>query len=233
MAINKVVYRDETLVDLSEDTVTEDTLLEGETAHNAAGEKIVGRAKAGSDLETVANFLYPVGSIYFSSQNTNPKNLFGIGEWIEWGAGRVPVGVNTDDPDFNEVEKTGGVKDFSGTPHATIGATTLSASQIPSHTHPVSITTSSDGRHRHYIKRKNNVTASGSASASGPLSFASNASENNIDTDYVDAHTHSVSGNTSGNTGGGGSHTHTFEGTPTIYSTLQPYITCYMWKRIA
>lgn len=42
MAVNKVVYNGETLVDLTNDSVTPETLAEGVTAHNAAGEPIVG-----------------------------------------------------------------------------------------------------------------------------------------------------------------------------------------------
>lgn len=42
MGVNKVVYDGDTLVDLTSDTVEADTLLEGTTAHNAAGEAIVG-----------------------------------------------------------------------------------------------------------------------------------------------------------------------------------------------
>lgn len=42
MAVNKVVLGTETLIDISADTVTKDTLAEGVTAHNSAGELIVG-----------------------------------------------------------------------------------------------------------------------------------------------------------------------------------------------
>lgn len=42
MGVNKVEYGDEVLMDLTEDTVTPETLAEGETATNAQGEKIVG-----------------------------------------------------------------------------------------------------------------------------------------------------------------------------------------------
>ncbi|MCD8211934.1 MAG: hypothetical protein LUC17_02785 [Oscillospiraceae bacterium] len=42
MAVSKVVYGDETLIDLTEDTVTEDTLAKGVTAHNAAGVAVTG-----------------------------------------------------------------------------------------------------------------------------------------------------------------------------------------------
>lgn len=33
--------------------------------------------------------------------------------------------------------------------------------------------------------------------------------------------------------GGSGGHSHTFTGTASTISTLQPYVTCYMWKRTA
>lgn len=46
MAYNKVIYADQTLIDLTGDTVTEDTLVEGKVAHNAKGEQIVGTMKA-------------------------------------------------------------------------------------------------------------------------------------------------------------------------------------------
>ena len=42
MAVNKVVLGNETLVDLTSDTVSENTLLEGATAHAANGEQITG-----------------------------------------------------------------------------------------------------------------------------------------------------------------------------------------------
>ena len=42
MAVSKVVLGDETLVDLTSDTVSENTLLEGATAHAANGEQITG-----------------------------------------------------------------------------------------------------------------------------------------------------------------------------------------------
>lgn len=42
MAVSKVILGDETLVDLTSDTVSSDTLLEGATAHAANGEQITG-----------------------------------------------------------------------------------------------------------------------------------------------------------------------------------------------
>ena len=58
-----------------------------------------------------------------SINDTDPGTIFG-GTWVSWGVGRVPVGVNKSDSDFNTVEKTGGTK-----------SVTLIASQMPSHNH--------------------------------------------------------------------------------------------------
>ena len=52
---------------------------------------------------------YPVGSIYLSVVNTNPSTWFG-GTWEQIAKGRTLVGVDTNDTDFNTVEKTGGSK---------------------------------------------------------------------------------------------------------------------------
>jgi len=48
--VNKVVFGNDTLLDLTEDSVTENTLLEGETAHSATGEPITGTAKQGHTI---------------------------------------------------------------------------------------------------------------------------------------------------------------------------------------
>lgn len=45
MAVNKVVYGSNTLVDLTSDTVTSEKLIEGTTAHNKKGEQITGSYK--------------------------------------------------------------------------------------------------------------------------------------------------------------------------------------------
>ena len=42
MGVNKVIYGGETLVDLTGDTVTPDTLAKGATAHDASGNEVTG-----------------------------------------------------------------------------------------------------------------------------------------------------------------------------------------------
>lgn len=163
-------------------------------------------------IQQFTKTMYPVGSIYMSVNNTNPSAYFG-GTWVAWGSGRVPVGVNTSDSNFNTVEKTGGAS-----------TVTLTASQMPSHTHTFtgsSATTSSAGAHTHNVGRD---TDGGSGSSrymvhSAGVSGAGGTSP----TSSAGAHTHTVTAKgTNASTGGGGSH-----------NNLQPYITCYMWKRTA
>jgi hypothetical protein len=81
---------------------------------------------AQSFLDTI----YPIGSIYINATDgTNPGTLLGFGTWVSFGAGRVPVGIDSSgspDTDFDTAEETGGVKEV-----------TLTAAQsgLPSHSH--------------------------------------------------------------------------------------------------
>lgn len=75
---------------------------------------------------------YPVGSIYLSINNTNPTTWFG-GTWSLIAQGRTLVGVDTNDTDFNTVQKTGGNKNHK---HTT-GDHTLTVEEIPSHNHNI------------------------------------------------------------------------------------------------
>ena len=68
---------------------------------------------------------YPVGSIYMNaSDSNNPSILLGFGTWAAFGAGRVPVGIDSSDTDFDTAEETGGAKTH-----------TLTKQEIPPHTH--------------------------------------------------------------------------------------------------
>ena len=52
MAINKVIYCGENLIDLTEDTVTPEKLLSGATAHDGSGQQIVGTMIQSSGIDT-------------------------------------------------------------------------------------------------------------------------------------------------------------------------------------
>lgn len=68
--------------------------------------------------------VYPVGCIYFSTNSTNPGTSLGFGTWSAFGAGRVPVGFDSGQTEFDTDEETGGAKTH-----------TLTTSEIPSHAH--------------------------------------------------------------------------------------------------
>ena len=83
---------------------------------------------------TIAN-AYPVGSLYMNATNaTNPGTLLGFGTWAAFGEGRVLIGIDSSDTDFDTAEETGGSKTH-----------TLTESQIPSHRHQVGSQDSSAG----------------------------------------------------------------------------------------
>lgn len=59
-------------------------------------------------LEKLRNQMYPVGSLYFSTNSTSPATIYG-GSWERYGKGRTLVSVNESDTDFT-AGKTGGEK---------------------------------------------------------------------------------------------------------------------------
>lgn len=62
---------------------------------------------------------HPVGDIKMTTVNTNPGTYLG-GTWVAWGSGRVPVGIDAAQTEFDTAEETGGAKTH-----------TLTAGQLP------------------------------------------------------------------------------------------------------
>jgi len=68
--------------------------------------------------------MYPIGSQYVNfTDSTNPATLLGFGTW-QAVAGRVIVGYDATQTEFNAAEKTGGAKTH-----------TLTVAEMPSHRH--------------------------------------------------------------------------------------------------
>ena len=150
------------------------------------------------DIGTSAIFLasHPVGSLFETTVSTNPGTLYG-GTWAAWGGGRVPVGVNTADSDFNTVEKTGGKKterhEFKVGYKGYFGSTVGSDDNM---IQAYKYSTSSYGTYAY--------EGSPQAKANAGLQAASNT---------ISVAQASSTGDTSET------------------SIVQPYITCYIWKR--
>ena len=69
--------------------------------------------------------VFPIGSTYITQTNTNPSTILKFGTW-ERVKGKVLVGLDEDDTDFNEIGKIGGEKTH-----------TMTVAEMASHTHTV------------------------------------------------------------------------------------------------
>jgi hypothetical protein len=67
------------------------------------------RVKALEEAPPVSQ-AWPIGSVFIAVVPTNPATLLGYGTWTAFGTGRMPVGIDTGQTEFNTVEKTGGAK---------------------------------------------------------------------------------------------------------------------------
>lgn len=192
---------------------------------------------------TIINAVYPVGSIYTSVVATNPGTLFGVGTWSAFGAGKVMVGLDGSQTEFDAIEETGGEKTH-----------VLSEAEHAIHTHSVNPpwvgTENADRDHAHTTNTggasadhnhqtpasiSNEVAGNvaGDANGRGVASMASVGISGGRSTDHV----HS-------GTSGGQSQTHAHgvdipeftsgsKGSGYAHNNLQPYIVVYMFKRTA
>ena len=67
---------------------------------------------------------WPIGSIFITVSATAPATLLGGGTWVAFGTGRVLVGIDAAQTEFDTIEETGGAKTH-----------TLQLTEIPSHSH--------------------------------------------------------------------------------------------------
>jgi hypothetical protein len=86
----------------------------------------------------------PIGSIKITTVNPNPGTYLG-GTWAAWGSGRVPVGVDAGQTEFDAPEETGGSK-----------IANLAHTHTIAHTHPM-------GAHTHALNTSANATLGGAA----------------------------------------------------------------------
>lgn len=160
-------------------------------------------------ISDLLNMFYPVGSVYETMDSSFDPNKKWGGTW-ERIKGRVLVGVDENDSDFNTAEKIGGEKTHK-----------LSVSEMPSHRHSASEKSLKGGVNNISGQDKKwGLTSSGIFSnwgdTNGFYSTSRETATNYKDGFYLDAtHTHTI-----GNTGGGNAH-----------NNLQPYVTCFIWKR--
>ena len=187
------------------------------------------RAYAASADDHVARFdqIYPVGSVYINASNSaNPSTYLGVGTWTRIGEGKVMVGQDGSDADFNQTSDAGGNK-----------TATLNIANLAQHTHTVdpdntslslSVTQNNAGNHNHSYTAPGSTSVDAGADASDGTNNSTGGQNTNVGTGEGGNHNHGVgvSGSVdiaqfnSGQTGSGNS-----------FSILQPYIVVYMWVR--
>lgn len=151
------------------------------------------------------DMIYPVGAVITNSKSTfNPNELYKGTRW-ERIKGRVIVGLDENDTDFNSSGKTGGYKSFNNShTHKTKG-TILTIEQMPEHSHDI-------------------VSTSGKSSDVSlyPLQM-------------IERNSNLVDPNVCTPTGANKPHDHgeTESSQSNNQTLLQPYIVKYVWERIS
>lgn len=186
----------EKILDLTNDLVTSASIdpvtgvltlqtRDGQTL-NAGNVDIVDQnALENSAANMAVNKAYPVGSIFMTTVATDPATQLGVGTWVRWGKGRVPVSLDESQTEFDGVEEVGGEK-----------AHTLTVGEMPSHSHNEAVDSSYNAGTGTGVPTHYALNSTGASRSEVPMATS--------------------------NTGGGAAH-----------NNLQPYITCYMWKRTA
>ena len=152
---------------------------------------------------------FPIGSVFIAVVSTSPATLLGYGTWSAIAAGRVLVGLDAGDPDFDTAEETGGAKTH-----------TLTTPEIPAHTHVQDSHNHTQNAHDHVLTQLRDATTGG-ATTNIALTADTSSTLGTKVTGSTTA-TNQAATATNQNAGGGGAH-----------NNVQPYFVVYMWKRTA
>lgn len=168
--------------------------------------------------------VYPIGSIYMSTVNTNPSILFGFGEWEAIEGGRVLLAHGNGYVAGN----TGGSATH-----------TLTIEEMPTHNHTGSVTqagahghvatANSAGEHTHRIDENVDGTdfVQRNIVEQKPCSRTAIKQSTYLSSSKSGEHTHDIQVINNGN------HTHGIpnQGDNIAHNIMQPYLVVYIWKR--
>lgn len=190
---------------------------------------------------------FPINSIFISAVATNPATMLGYGTWTQFGQGRVLVGIDPAQPEFDGLLETGGSK-----------AHLLSVAEMPQHTHTQNAHNHTQDAHNHTQNSHNHtqdahnhtqnshnhgcnaikglllgdtpfkagdidgaltILNTGSTTATNQPATATNQAATAVN--QATTATNQATTATNQNAGGGAAH-----------NNLQPYIVVYFWRRI-
>ncbi len=77
-----------------------------------------------TQLNNIIDYIYPIGSIYFTVDNTNPGARWENTKWVRFAEGRTIMGYSSAIESFNNIETVGGEYEH-----------TLITSELPAHAH--------------------------------------------------------------------------------------------------
>lgn len=173
---------------------------------------------------------FPIGSVFITTTYSTVEqvqNNLG-GQWRSYGNGKTLVGFDSNDTEFNVINKTGG-----------ISSVTLTKNNLPSHSHNtpnLSGNAASSGAHYHnLIWGTDNDPVSityrtGTIKTLNIINYewvnATSACGTNFKTTSAPNHTHEVTTNASTTLDKGLQ-------TPNPIINLEPYITVYMYQRVS
>ena len=178
------------------------------------GNITVGGTLSGTLAASVLGAVYPVGSVYINAtSSTNPATLLGFGTWAAFGAGRVPVGIDSSDTDFDTAEETGGAKTH-----------TLAEANLPAHKHFLFANHSMNGTAAaHFVRKSGSAVNSDGINKSASLEYYQSSGSD--DFKYSMAYDTNNAAPTV--------HPSSATGSGTATDHMNPYIVVYMWKRTA
>lgn len=172
--------------------------------------------------KSLIDLIYPVGSIYMSVNSANPGTFLNGTTWVQWGMGRTILGVGSNeantDTTYGSVTK-GSFNHKAAEVKGGEYSHTLTEAQMPSHTHTFTGTADS---HSHGVKNRKTNWGDSGGSKNVIIDASTTDSYSALETVKSTASTSITPAGTNASTGGGKAH-----------NNIQPYITCYMWKRTA
>ena len=177
--------------------------------------------------------IWPIGSVYISVLSTNPATLLGFGTWVRIAEGRTLVSQQSSDVDFDTAEEVGGAKTI-----------TLTAAQIPSHTHIQNSHNHTQNSHNHTQNSHNHTqvghahthdgatifdftgvgwkTGTSTTAKGGTLQATTATNQATTATNQATTATNQATTATNQTAGSGQAH-----------NNMPPYVVVYTWKRTA